>query len=40
VPLRSRNSSVPQIIDDIVMRAMAPDVASRYQRAEDLLNDF
>lgn len=39
-PLRSRNSSVPQIIDDIVMRAMAPDVASRYQRAEDLLNDL
>src|SRR3954471_22172397 len=39
-PLRSRNSSVPKIIDDIVMRAMAPDVASRYQRAEDLLNDL
>jgi serine/threonine protein kinase len=39
-PLRSRNSQVPQIIDNIVMRAMAPDVASRYQRAEDLLNDL
>jgi serine/threonine-protein kinase len=39
-PLRSRNAAVPQIIDDIVMRAMAPDVASRYQRAEDLLNDL
>ena len=40
VPLRSRNASVPQIIETIVMRAMAPDVASRYQRAEDLLNDL
>ncbi len=39
-PLRSRNASVPQIIETIVMRAMAPDVASRYQRAEDLLNDL
>lgn len=40
VPLRSRNAAVPQIIEHIVMRAMAPDVASRYQRAEDLLNDL
>lgn len=39
-PLRSRNASVPQIIETIVMRAMAPDVGSRYQRAEDLLNDL
>ena len=39
-PLRSRNGAVPQVIETIVMRAMAPDVASRYQRAEDLLNDL
>ena len=39
-PLRSRNASVPHVIEAIVMRAMAPDVASRYQRAEDLLNDL
>jgi eukaryotic-like serine/threonine-protein kinase len=36
---RLRNSRIPKTINDIVMRALAPDLASRYQRAGDLLND-
>jgi len=39
-PLRSRNPSIPPAIDAIVMRALAGDVAKRYQRAEDLLHDL
>jgi hypothetical protein len=27
-------------IDEIVLRALRPDVSERYQRAEDLLNDI
>jgi serine/threonine-protein kinase len=38
-PPRLRNASIPKSINDIVMRALAPDVASRYQRASDLLDD-
>lgn len=38
-PPRSRNSSIPKRINDIVMRALAPDLASRYQRASDLLEE-
>jgi serine/threonine protein kinase len=37
VPPRERNPKIPQGISDIVMKAMAPDVASRYQRASDVL---
>ena len=36
-PPRSRNQKIPQGISDIVMKAMAPDIASRYARAADLL---
>lgn len=39
-PPRLRLSTIPAAIDDIVMRALAPDVSARYQRAEDLLNDL
>ncbi|HUL73552.1 MAG TPA: serine/threonine-protein kinase [Vicinamibacterales bacterium] len=39
-PPRLRNPAVPPAIDEIVMRALAGDVASRYQRAEDLLTDL
>jgi serine/threonine-protein kinase len=39
-PPRLRNPSIPPVIDRIVMRALAGDVASRYQRAEDVLNDL
>jgi serine/threonine-protein kinase len=37
---RLRNPKIPKAIDDIVLRAMAPDVAARYQRAGDLLADL
>jgi eukaryotic-like serine/threonine-protein kinase len=37
---RLRNSRIPKAVNDIVMRAMAPDVVNRYQRAGDLLNDL
>jgi len=38
-PPRLRNPAVPKAIDEVVMRAMAPDVTARYQRASDLLED-
>lgn len=37
---RLKNPSIPTAIDAIVMHALKPDVAARYQRAEDLLNDI
>jgi serine/threonine-protein kinase len=36
---RLRNPAIPKAISDIVLRAMAPDVATRYQRAGELLDD-
>jgi serine/threonine-protein kinase len=39
-PPRLRNASIPKRISDIVLRAMAPDVTARYQRAADLLDDL
>ncbi|MCL4813369.1 MAG: serine/threonine protein kinase [Vicinamibacteraceae bacterium] len=39
-PPRLRNPAIPKSINDIVMRAMAPEVADRYQRASDLLEDL
>jgi serine/threonine-protein kinase len=39
-PPRRRNPAIPGAIDDVVMRALRPDVAGRYQRAEELLNDI
>jgi eukaryotic-like serine/threonine-protein kinase len=38
-PPRLKNRAIPKAISDIVMRAMAPDVTNRYQRASDLLGD-
>jgi serine/threonine-protein kinase len=35
---KARNAAVPAPINDIVMKALAPDVAQRYQRAADLLD--
>jgi len=37
---RLRNTKIPKAINDIVLKAMAPDIASRYQRASDLLDDL
>jgi serine/threonine-protein kinase len=38
-PPRTKNPSIPKSISDIVMRAMAPEVTDRYQRAPELLAD-
>ena len=37
---RLRNPRIPKTVNDIVLKAMAPDVAHRYQRAADLLDDI
>jgi serine/threonine protein kinase len=39
-PPRLKNPAIPKAINDIVLRAMAPDVTTRYQRASDLLEDL
>jgi len=36
-PPRSRNAKIPRGISNIVMKAMAPDIPGRYQRAADVL---
>jgi serine/threonine-protein kinase len=36
-PPRERNRAIPKGINDIVMKAMAPDVSARFQRASELL---
>ena len=38
-PPRLKNPAIPKAISDIVMRAMAPEVTARYQRAPELLAD-
>ena len=38
-PPRVRNPRIPKALNDIVLRALAPDVTHRYQRASDLLDD-
>lgn len=37
---RLLNPAVPRMLNDIVMKAMAPDITGRYQRAGDLLHDL
>ena len=39
-PPRTRNPKIPSQLNDIVMKAVAPDVGARYQRASELLNDL
>ena len=36
---RSKNPRIPKALNDIVMKAMSPDIHSRYQRASDLMED-
>jgi serine/threonine-protein kinase len=36
---RLRNARIPKALNDIVLRAMAPEVTARYQRAADLLDE-
>ena len=38
-PPRLKNPAIPKAISDIVMRAMAPEIPARYQRASELLDD-
>jgi len=38
-PPRLKNPSIPKLISDIVMHAMAPEVGARYQRPAELLED-
>jgi serine/threonine protein kinase len=37
---RLKNATIPRRINDIVLKAMAPDVASRYQKASDLIEEL
>ena len=39
-PPRLRNARIPKRLNDIVLRALAPDLTARYARAADLLNDL
>jgi serine/threonine protein kinase len=39
-PPRLRNPQIPKSINDIVLRAIAPELTDRYQRASDLLDDI
>jgi serine/threonine protein kinase len=36
---RLKNPKVPKAINDIVLKAMAPEIPARYQRASELLDD-
>jgi serine/threonine-protein kinase len=36
---RSKNPKIPKALNDIVLKAMSPDIHARYQRANDLLDD-
>jgi serine/threonine protein kinase len=38
-PPRLKNPKVPRAVNDIVLKAMAPDIPARYQRAGELLDD-
>jgi serine/threonine-protein kinase len=39
-PPKIRNAQVPREISDIAMKALAPEVSERYQRAAELLEDL
>lgn len=39
-PPRVKNPAIPERVSDIVLRAMAPEITARYQRAADLLEDL
>src|SRR5438093_2343365 len=36
---RLKNPKLPKAINDIVLKAMAPEIHARYQRAAELLDD-
>jgi serine/threonine-protein kinase len=37
---RVKNAKIPKAISDIILRALAPDLTVRYQRASELLDDL
>jgi serine/threonine-protein kinase len=37
---RVKNARIPKAVNDIVLKAMAPEIGARYQRASDLLGDI
>jgi serine/threonine protein kinase len=37
---RVRNPKIPKAVNSVVMKAMSPDIPSRYPRASDLLDDL
>ena len=39
-PPQSLNSAIPRALNDIVMKALAPEVTDRYQRAGEMLADL
>ncbi len=39
-PPRLQNPAIPKPLNDVVMKAMAPDLPTRYQQAGDLINDL
>jgi len=39
-PPRLRNGSIPRAVNDLVMKAMAPELGARYQRAGELMADL
>jgi eukaryotic-like serine/threonine-protein kinase len=39
-PPRTRNAQIPLAVDDIVMRALSGPIGTRYQRAEDFMQDL
>jgi serine/threonine protein kinase len=40
VPPRRKNPKIPKALNDVVLKAMAPDIPNRYQRAGELLDDI
>jgi len=38
-PPRTKNPKIPKALNDIIMKAMAPDIHARYQRAGELLEE-
>ncbi len=39
-PPRVRNAKIPKAVSDVILKAMAPEIAARYQRAGELLDDL
>ncbi len=40
ISVRSKNPKIPKAINDVVFKAMSPEIPSRYQRASEVLDDL